>query len=111
MSCCKIIKLDSQVKILETFFNSLSGKIYKLISDLELIIIVIDETKFSFNKVLSGMKHIEYNVERYHKQYDTILTSKSKKTIKNKTEKLITLDKKTRDYIEQNVFLKKFIAL
>ena len=82
-----------------------------------MIIIVIDETKFAFNKVLTGMKYINYNnVNRYHKQYDTILTSKSKKTIKNKTEKLIIklktdLDKNTQDFIEQNVFLKKFIAL
>lgn len=116
LSYCKLINLDSQVKILESFFNSKSDKIYKLVSDLELIIVVIDETNCSFDKIIIGMSHTEYNLNRYSKPYNSIIESKSKEAVRNKTIKLITrlrisLDKDTRAFIDKNSFLEKFIAL
>jgi len=105
-------KLENDTKhiiLLQDFFNSEVGKLYKIISDLELIIILITETNISIVKLKVGIKNIDINT-------DKITKVKTRKAMKNKINKCVdklrnVLDLSTRKFINENKFIHKYIGL
>jgi hypothetical protein len=112
LSYYKISKTNEKERtILQNFFNSSSGKNYKIISDLEIIIIVMTQ-KFKIcpiKKIKEGLQHIDMDL-------DKIIKLKTRKGVFNAISKMIVkmkllLMEDTKVFINNNKFLEKYIKI